>query len=162
MKLYELTGQMKELEALADDPDMEIAVRDTLDAVQGEFNDKAMAITKIVLNTDSDCDAIDNEVKRLQAKKKSIQNRKTQLIDYLRENMESAEIKKIQCDLFTITLVQGREIAVIDDESALPDDFVRVETKVSPDKNAITAELKDGGTVVGAHLERAKSSIRIK
>nr|WP_234599981.1 siphovirus Gp157 family protein [Pseudomonas aeruginosa] len=51
---------------------------------------------------------------------------------------------------------------MIDDEKKLPDELVKVKVETSPDKNAIARALKDGKDVPGAHLERAKSSIRIK
>lgn len=163
-KLYELTGQFKELSALMDgaDEDMAIAVRDTIGMIEAEFNDKALAVSRIILNFDTDVAAIDAEIARLQERKRLITNRQSSIKDYLRENMEAAEISKISCPLFTITLAKGREVAVIDDENALPDELMRVKTEINPDKNAIAAKLKAGEEVPGAHLERGQSSIRIK
>lgn len=163
-KLYELTGQFKELSALMDgaDEDMAIAVRDTMGMIEAEFNDKALAVSRIILNFDTDVAAIDAEISRLQERKRLITNRQSSIKEYLRENMEAAEISKISCPLFTITLAKGREVAVIDDENALPDELMRVKTEINPDKNAIAAKLKAGEEVPGAHLERGQSSIRIK
>lgn len=163
-KLYELTGQYQELAALAEstDEDMAIAVRDTLGMIEAEFNDKALAVSRIILNFDTDVSAIDAEIDRLQERKRLIVNRQKQIKDYLRENMEAASVTKISCPLFTITLAKGREVAVIDDETQLPDELMRVKTEISPDKNAIASKLKDGEAVPGAHLERGQSFIRIK
>lgn len=162
--LYELTGQYKELAVLAEtaDEDMAIAVRDTLGMIEAEFQDKALAVSRIILNLETDTSAIDAEIDRLQERKRLIANRQREIKDYLRENMEAAEITKISCPLFTITLAKGREVAVIDDENALPDELMRVKTEINPDKNAIAAKLKAGEEVPGAHLERGQSSIRIK
>lgn len=161
-KLYELTEQYKELAALADCEEMKEAVADTLEGLAGEFNDKAKAITSLILNMSSDAGAIDQEIERLKAKKQVITNRQEALKDYLRTNMERTGIKKITCPLFTITCVQGREIVHIDNEKELPDAFLAVKTVISPDKKEIEARLKSGEAVPGAHLERCKSSIRIK
>lgn len=161
-KLYELTEQYKELSLLADCEEMKEAVADTLDGLQGEFNDKAQAITGLILNMDSDTNAIDEEIKRLTDRKKVIQNRQQSIKDYLRINMERTGIKKISCPLFTITCVQGRQIVSIDNEQALPEEFLTVKTVISPDKRAIESQLKAGVEVPGAHLETSKSSIRIK
>lgn len=162
--LYEITGQFKELQTLAEtaDEDLAVAIRDTMGAIEGEFNDKALAVSRLILNLDSDVGALDAEIERLQERKRMIQNRQKQIREYLRENMDAAGIKKISCPLFTITLVQGRQVAVIEDETLLPDDLVRVKTEVSPDKNAIAARLKAGEEVPGARLERGQSSVRIK
>ncbi len=163
-KLYELTGQYQELAVLTEnaDEDMAAAVRDTMGMIEAEFNDKALAVSRIILNFDTDVSAIDAEIERLQERKRLISNRQKQIKDYLRENMEEAGITKISCPLFTITLARGREVAVIDDENQLPDELVRVKTEIAPDKSAIAAKLKAGELVPGAHLERSQSSIRIK
>lgn len=163
-KLYELTGQFRELSAMAEnaDEDMAVAVRDTMGAIEAEFKDKALAVSHIILNFEADVSAIDAEIERLQERKRLVTNRQGQIKDYLRENMQAAEITKISCPLFTITLAKGRETVVVDDESALPDDLVTVKTDVKPDKAAIAAKLKAGDEVPGAHLERSQSTIRIK
>ena len=163
-KLYELTGQFRELSALAEnaDEDMAVAVRDTMGAIEAEFKDKALAVSHIILNFEADVSALDAEIYRLQERKRLVTNRQGQIKDYLRENMQAAEITKISCPLFTITLAKGRETVVVDDESALPDDLVTVKTDVKPDKAAIAAKLKAGDEVPGARLERSQSTIRIK
>jgi len=160
--LYQITESYKELAALADDESLAEAVRDTLLAVAGEFQDKGKALACVLLNMDGDVEAIDVQIARLAHRKQSIISRQASMKDYLRENMDACGIKKIAHPLFSITCVPGREIAVIDQESALPDEMITVKTVVSPDKNAITKALKEGLEVPGAHLERAKSSIRIK
>lgn len=163
-KLYELTGQFRELSALAEnaDEDMAVAVRDTMGAIEAEFKDKALAVSHIILNFEADVSALDAEIDRLQERKRLVTNRQGQIKDYLRENMQAAEITKISCPLFTITLAKGRETVVVDDESAIPDDLVTVKTDVKPDKAAIAAKLKAGDEVPGARLERSQSTIRIK
>ena len=161
MKLYELTDQLKGLQQLAD-TDESIDITDTLQALEGEFSLKADGIAKVLAIIDGDTETVDAEIERLKQLKSAKVARKEKLKDYLRMNMEAADIKKIQCPLFTITLVEGREIATVTDESKLPDEYVTVKTDISPNKNAIAQALKDGIEVPGAHLERAKSSIRIK
>lgn len=161
-KLYELTGQLKELENMDGDEDFSIAIRDTIEAIEGEFNDKALAVSRIALNFDSDIEALDVEIKRLQDRKAAMKNRRENLIEYLRYNMEAAGINKITCPLFTITLAKGRDVVVVDDDERIPDEFMRVKTTVEPDKAGILAALKNGTEIVGAHIEKSKSSIRIK
>ena len=163
-RLYEITGQFRELAALADGDDegLAVAVRDTMGAIEAEFNDKALAVSHVILNFDADIAALDSEIDRLQERKRLITNRQKEIKDYLRENMEATGITKISCPLFTITCAKGRESVVVDDESKLPDELMRVKTEISPDKAAIAAKLKAGEDVPGARLERGQSSIRIK
>jgi hypothetical protein len=163
-RLYEITGQFRELAALADgaDEDLAVAVRDTMGAIEAEFNDKALAVSHVILNFDADIAALDSEIDRLQERKRLITNRQKEIKDYLRENMEATGITKISCPLFTITCAKGRESVVVDDVLKLPDELMRVKTEISPDKAAIAAKLKAGEDVPGARLERGQSSIRIK
>lgn len=163
-KLYEISEQYKELEALADsdDENMQEAVATTLECITGDFNGKAQALVTVVHNMDSDVDALDSEIKRLQARKTAIKNRQDSMREYLRDNMYRTGIKKISCPLFTISCIAGREIAVINSEDEIPDDYMVVKTEIRPDKAAITKALKDGVEIPGVSLDRAKSSIRIK
>lgn len=160
--LREISEQFRELQRLADDPDMAVAVADTLEGIEAEFEHKARAIVTVAQNMDDDVRILDDEIKRLQARKKSISNRQAQLKDWLRQNMEVTGITRIACPLFTINCVQGREVAVVENADALPDEYVSIKTTVSPDLNGIAKALKDGADIPGARLERAKSSIRIK
>lgn len=159
MKLYEITPQLVELSNMDASDE---AVRDTLEAVQMEFNDKAVAIVKVAESLDADTSAIDAEIERLKARKQVIVNRKQQLRDYLLYNMEAAGIKKIDCPLFTVTLRQGVESVEIIDQSQIPNEYVAVEVVEKPDKAAIKAAIKSGKEVTGAILKRGANSIQIK
>lgn len=159
MKLYEITPQLVELSNMDASDE---AVRDTLEAVQMEFNDKAVAIVKVAESLDADTSAIDAEIERLKARKQVIVNRKQQLRDYLLYNMEAAGIKKIDCPLFTVTLRQGVESVEIIDQSQIPNEYVTVEVVEKPDKAAIKAAIKSGKEVTGAILKRGANSIQIK
>lgn len=185
-KLYELTGQLAELAAMADtdDENLKQAIQDTMGAIEGEFAEKAEAIVMIMRNVESDVSAIDAEIGRLNELKRIKKNSVEQMRDYLRRNMEAGDLKTIKRPLFNITLAMGSERVVINDEKAIPDDYVNVVTSVSPDKKAIGARLKEirahnaeiqkridagedaAGELIAepvwANLERGESSIRIK
>lgn len=162
--LYEITGQFKELVKLQEtaDEDMAVAIRDTMAGIEAEFNDKALAVSHVILNFDADVAALDREIERLQERKRLVTNRQREIREYLRENMEAAGMTKISYPLFTITLAKGREVVVVDDENAIPDELMRVKTEIAPDKTAIANKIKAGEVVPGCHLERGASSVRIK
>jgi hypothetical protein len=161
--LRELSRELLDVRDLALDPDVPSqAIADTLDGMEGLFNDKAISVVHVIVNSDGDIAALESEINRLSARKKHIQAAQDRLREYLRYNMEATGINKITSPLFTITLAAGRDVACVSDESALPDDFVRVKTTIAPDKVAILAALKDGVDVPGAHIEKSKTSVRIK
>lgn len=137
------------------------AIKDTLDGIEGEFNDKALKIVDVISSVEGDIAQIDAEIDRLTARKKTIANRNQSIRDYLQNNMEACGITKIECPLFTITLAAGRDIVVIDNEDELPDEYITVKTSTAPDKKELLKALKTGA-VSGAHIEKSKSSLRIK
>lgn len=183
-QLYKLTGQMAELQAMADTDDegLKQALQDTMDAIQGEFEVKADNIVMLRRNIEGDIDAIEKEVERLNELKRVKKNSVSQISDYLRRNMEAADIKSIKRPLFTITLALAPEKVIVDKEDEIPDDFIETKTVFAPDKKSIAAKLKeirDNNDAVRkrveagedaehelipepawAHLERGESSIR--
>lgn len=164
MKLYELTAQHKELALLADSDNGELAecLSDTFEALEGEFNNKAISLISVTRNMESDCEAIDVEIKRLQERKKIINNNQQRMRDYLRVNMEASGISKIECPLFSITLGKGRDMVDIINESDIPADYLNVKTTFSPMKADILKALKDGKEVKGCAITKSKSVLRIK
>lgn len=157
--LYEITGNIKEL--LNSDFD-EQTIADTMESLQGEFNDKAIAVIKFVENLNGDTSVIDAEIKRLQERKKVITNKQKRLREYLLHNMQANGITKIECPLFTASLRKGIESVDISDESILPDEFVKAEVVTKPDKKAIKDALKAGASVPGAALKCGDTTIVIK
>ncbi len=159
MKLYEITGALADLSSMDLDDE---AVQTSLELAQGDFKDKAVAIIKLTENMTADTSAIDAEIKRLQERKKVIENRKQSLRSYLLHNMEACNIPKIECSLFTASLRKGVESVEIIDQSQIPDEFVNVEVVTSPDKKAIKLALQSGKEVPGAMLKRGATTITIK
>jgi hypothetical protein len=163
VSLYKLTDQQRELKEMAGNSDLPAeAFADTFEALEGQFNDKAVSVIHVVKNMDSDVDALDAEIKRLTDRKKVIKNKQESIREYLRSNMEANEITKIDCPLFSITLAKGRDVAVIFDESLLPDDYVEVSVIEKPNKAAILKALKADEQIPGARIEKSKTSLRIK
>lgn len=185
-QLYALTGKLAELHAMADadDEGLKEALRHAMDEIQGEFGDKAENVVMLRRNIEGDIDAIDKEVDRLSELKRIRTNTVGKLNEYLRNNMEAADLKTIKRPLFTITLALAPEKVVVDKEDDIPEDFIDAKTVFTPDKRAIAARLKEvrehntevrKRMEVGedaeaelleepnwAHLERGESSIRIK
>ena len=76
--LRELSKELAEVRDLALDPDVpEEAIRDTLEGLEGIFQDKAVSVVHVLTNGDSDIAALDAEIARLTDRKKHIQDRKS-------------------------------------------------------------------------------------
>jgi DNA polymerase/3'-5' exonuclease PolX len=185
-QLYALTGKLAELQAMADTDDagLKEALQHAMDEIQGDFDVKADNIVMLRRNIETDVLAIDSEIERLTELKRIKKNSVGQITDYLRRNMEAANIKSIKRPLFTITLAAAPEKVIVDQLDALPDDLMDLKVVQNPDKKAIAVHLKqirehnaevrlrmDAGEdaehellpePAWAHLERGESSIRIK
>lgn len=158
-KLYELTTDLKSI--LSEDFD-EQTLKDTLEAVGGEFNDKAISIIKLAENLNGDTSVIDAEIKRLQARKSAITNKQKQLREYLIYNMQESGISKVECPLFTASLRKGVEKVIIDNEMLIPDEYAQIEVVTKVNKTEIKKQLKAGAEIPGARLERGETTILIK
>ena len=166
MKLRNITGQYLELCDMASDPESELThenIKDTLEGIEGEFNDKAIAVTQVISEMTSDIDKIDLEIERLQKRKKVVQSRNDGIKDYLKQNMIALEITNIKCPLFSITLAKGRDIVSVYDEDSIDSEYMTVKTSITPDKREIMKALKaDPESVEGAKLIKSEPSLRIK
>ncbi len=160
--LYELTGQLKELEKLAEFEDMQESVADTIEAIEGEFNDKAVALISVSRTLDGNIESVDAEIKRLTARKKVLTNKKDSMVEYLRSNMEANDINKISCPLFTITLSKAKDMVVVDNEEEIPTDYIDIKMVKQPMKKEMLAALKAGDDVQGCHLGKSKRGLLIK
>lgn len=166
MKLYdsglELQLAIEQLSAMVESGDMTPEeMSDNLAAIDGEFEQKIDSCLYHLKNLQARSDALKTGINGLQAKKKTTDRQVEQFKDYLKACLSVAGKKKAGTGLFSVSLVIGRETAVIDDEGLLDDVYVTVDTIIKTDNKKILADLKTG-PVSGAHIERGEPSVRIK
>lgn len=156
MKLFELTAQFHELEQLAVSDDIPSeAIADTLEGLNGTFDDKAVAIAKFILCMESDGDAIAKAAKAMKERSERVQRRADSIRAYLLFNLQSVDRKRIDTAELVIKRVNNPPAVQIADEDAVPDEYW-FQPEPPPerlDKKAIAAALKAGTTVKGAFLE---------
>ena len=154
--LYDLAGQYRQLaERLANmDLDAE-TVADTIEAsgLTDEIQQKAQGVLMVAKTTEQYVPAIEAEIARLQALKKRHERIAAGLRDYLKLNMEAAQIQRIQCPLFAISIRTNPASVEVFDEAQVPKELLRVAYSV--DKTAIKAELKAGREVAGCRLTQS-------
>jgi hypothetical protein len=157
--LYTLVGQYRQLaERLADgDFDAE-TIRDTIEAsgLTDAIQEKAQGVELVARAAEMHCPAIDAEIERLQALKASRQKIAQGLRDYLKTQMEAAEIERIECPLFRLAIKRNPPaVEVLDDKQVPALYWVTPEPKPPEariDKKAVAAALKKGDDVPGARL----------
>lgn len=155
MNLYELTEQYAVLQDMMYDPEAdEQTVRDTMEAVWGEIEDKADGYAKIILGMKYDIEALQAEERRLQARRQSLDSRQKWLKENLMANMEAIGKTKIKTALFTVSIQKngGKEPLVIDGTiEDIPGKFLIPQPPVV-DNDAVRALLIEK-QVDWAHLE---------
>ena len=157
--LYELTSDYTTLLEMAEDAD-EQALKDTLEGIEGEIEDKADGYAKVLRELDKDSAGLDAEIKRLQAKKTAIANATNRIRTNLQDAMIATGKTKFKTSLFSFGIQKNPPFVVIDDDQEVPIDYLIV-ADPKPDKKRMLAELKAGKELPFARLKQTES-LRIR
>lgn len=157
LKLYEIShNYLCALDALSELEDLPPeAIADTLEALQGEFEDKALNIARYVRNLEAEASAIEEARKRMDARARSATQQARRLKDYLKGELERTGLK-IQAPDLALRLQNNPPSVVVDDEASIPAAFKQTQTVTKVLKAELGKALKAGESIEGAHLERSK------
>lgn len=163
MKLYEIKAEYLGAIAVLEDSELpQDVIDDTLEGMQGDLNDKVLAVGAFVLNVDTDIKTLKDHKAIIDAKIKALSNRNDSLREYLRMNMEACGITKIESTLFNVSLGKPSKIVSITSQANLDSKYIKTVTTSSPIKADIAKALKAGESVEGAELIDGKSRLTIK
>lgn len=158
--LYELKSEYIQLREMAGDPDISPeALRDTMDAINGELEDKADGYAKVIRELEAEEAGLDTEIKRLQARKSAVSGNKGRIKDALESAMRETGKLKFKTTLFSFGIQKNPPSVAILSEN-IPLDYLVV-PEPQPDKKRILAELKAGASLDWAEL-RQTESLRIR
>lgn len=164
MKLYELTEQYEALlDMLYDEETDEQTIFDTVEAIEGEIEDKADNYAKILRQMQAHIDALKAEEERIYARRKALENRSQNLKAMLKENLEFIGKTKFKTALFSFCIAANggkQPIFITDNIDEIPGKYLIPQPSV-PDKDAIR-ELLSKKEVEWAHLEPRGTSLRIR
>ena len=161
MKLYEISSEylaaMRDLEAMADDgtitPEV---VADTLEGIAGEFEHKALNVAKYIATLEAEASALKEVETRKAQQRKSLESRADGMRRYLLSECLRTGLTPKDAEI-GIALRKSSAV-VIDDETALPEDFMReIPARFEPDKALIKSALQDGYSIPGARIEERKN-----
>ena len=176
MKFYELAEQYNEIRAMLDsgvavtedaqDYDYEQALRDTLDGIGGELEEKAEDIAVIIKELTAEAAALREEEYNLAERRKAKENRVRWLTQYLADNMQAAGLTKVDKPRATLSFRKSKGVRIDDEEGFIlwaeeagQSRFLNVKTTVN--KTAIRDALKAGDELPGAVIEE-RQSLQIK
>ena len=131
---------------------------DKLTDLKDEIN--AMVVSKgkyliyVLRKQDNYAEAIDEEIKRLQALKKSYTKKKENLSNYIKMCMIANNIKAIETPIGKLSVVNNAESVEIYDESLIDKKFIKTKIEETISKTDIKNAIKNGEEVQGARLVR--------
>ena len=124
MSLYNLTGNFLALQEMMMDPDVDPKmVQDTLDAMDGDYEEKLENYGKVITNLSVLAAGIEEEEKRLNARKKTIKNQIDRLKKNIKESMIALDKRKVKTELYSYTIRDGVPSVVIDNTEKVPKEF---------------------------------------
>jgi hypothetical protein len=158
--LYNITAEALNLASALEEGEITPELENSLIINQTELQDKAINYAYVIRTVEIDVDAIDEELKRLQAIKKA----KNNVIDRMKESVVNAMgiygIEKINTPTLNISLRKSESIEIVN-ESQLADNYKTEKITYSPDKTRIKNAIKEGVEVEGAVLV-TKFNLQIK
>lgn len=153
--LHDLTEQYEVVRDMMYDPEVdEQTVRDTMEAIWGEIEDKADGCAKIIFGMDADAKILKAEEERLNARRKRLEERSKWLKENLMANMQAIGKEKFKTALFSFSIQKngGKEPLVIDGSIAdIPGKFLIPQDPVI--NNDAVRKLLSEKQVDWAHLE---------
>lgn len=161
--IYELSGDYLRLLEMAEDPEMDpVAFADTLEGLEGEIEIKAEGYAKVIKELDKDGAGLDNEIKRLQAKKTTIANSIDRMKKALEQSMIITGKTKFKTELFSFGIQKNPPSVELDEEhlELIPIEYL-IPQDPKPDKNRMLQELKEGKELSFARLKYTES-LRIR
>lgn len=155
MKLYELANDFLEVENL-EGVDAQTQ-NEILNAIKVEIENKGDGIIKFIRNEEASLKVIDEEIKRLQALKKSKNTKIRNMKSYLMHCMRLMGMKKIEGNLGKISIRKNPASLEILDGTIIPQEYMIKEVIINLDKARVKEMLKNGETVPGCALVQGES-----
>lgn len=166
MTLFEITGQLKELWEMleAGDYDEDMLI-DTMEAVEGDFEQKAESYVYIIKQMEADADAMAAMAKDFVEKKQVLENGVKRLKGRLLYMMDAANVPEIKGKAFKIKPVNngGAKPLILADgmePSEYPVDFQQ--TQIVINTKAIREALDAGEELPFAHYGERGRHLSIK
>jgi hypothetical protein len=131
---------------------------DTLEAISGDLETKAMNTAFVAKNLEATAEQIKEHAKAMTERAKAMENRAARIRKYLLDGLQLAGRDKIDTPFFKIKIAQNPPSVVIADESLVPASYKTdpQPPAPAPDKVLIKKALSDGFEVPGCSLVRGQ------
>lgn len=156
--LYTLTEDYQKIMEMAMDPEAdEEAVQGTMDMIKDELGDKVDGYGKVIRSMEAQSAAVDAEIKRLQDRKRVIDNGVGRLKDRLQAALEVLPEKKAAGMLFKFWIQKSPKAVkyTTKDPAQIPEEFIVNEPKINTAK--VKEALTNGFELPFAHFEQGET-----
>ena len=166
MTLYEIEQALElAIEELLDCVDEETGEVDeekmhAVDALKMARAEKLEGIGCFIKNLMAEADAIKEESKKLAERAKIKENRVERLKRYVADNLLANNETKFEGVKVAYSFRKSEAVDILD-ESAIPSEYLKTKTEISPDKTAIKKAIKAGKEVAGA-VVKENMNLQIK
>lgn len=159
LSLYGITAEMQALENLweeaIDEETGEIRDAATLEVLQSDIEmllqNKATSLVKYCKDRDYFIDNVDQEIKKLQALKKTAVSKQENFKKYIKMCMQKLGIPKLETTNGVLSLRKSESVS-IEDEKLIPAEFTTIVQDIKISKTDIKKAIKEGQEVPGASL----------
>ena len=162
--IYELTDAYKTVEDMLYDGETdEQTIMDTLEAIDGEIEEKADNYAKLIKNLQADAMALKAEEERMYARRKSLENKAQRLKDRLQANLEFIGKTKFRTLLFSFSIAKNggkQPLSITDNLDEIPGKYL-IPQPPKVNNDAIRELLQDK-EVEWAHLEPYGKHLNIR
>lgn len=162
-KLYEITGEYNDLLLMAEEEGLtHEQIKDTLDGIEFEFEEKADSIAKLIRTLTANADAVKEEKERLAKREKTARNSAESLKKYLEAMMIATDKKKFKTTLFSFGIQKNAPSLKIEVEDLVPEEYL-IKQPDKVDKKRLLNDLKEGIIVANENMRIVQTeSLRIR
>lgn len=165
MTLYELTGQYMQLFQLMEDPDIdEQAIRDTLEGMDGEYDDKIDGWCRVIKSIEAEMKALKEESKRLAERSKGLETKIGNMKSFIYESMKNTGKTEAGTVLKAKIRKNGGVAPLVFDEGVTPESVPEIFQKrsITFDNETIRDALNADQVLGFVHLGERGESLQIK
>lgn len=156
--LYEMTAEFKAVAQKLEDLDLDDqTIADTLEGYSADFDNKVIAISSFIRNLEVSANAMKQAEAEMNDRRKSVERKIEGLKSYVLTNMKAIGKDKVECPLFKVSVRNNPANVVVEENVALPKEYVITKTIVSYDKKALKAAIESGEVFDGVSLVRSNT-----
>ena len=158
MRLYEIR---QDIEQILNPQEGEDFNPEILDELRLRFEEKVENCIAYIKNLKSDEEALDKEIKRLQARKQAAENKRRGLSDYVKAEIEAVGRQGVDTGVHRARIARSPISVEVIDTNAIEDGYKETVTEERIDKEAILAHFRETGEIPSGVEIRAGTHLRI-